>query len=51
MKVGSVKGAADPSNPYPTVKQLITVGSLGGWSKVNDQFFGDNGIVTKIEAG
>jgi ABC-type sulfate transport system substrate-binding protein len=29
---------------------LVTIGQLGGWSKVNDQFFGDNGIVTKIES-
>ena len=50
VKVTSVKGATDPANPYPAVKQLITVGSLGGWSKVNDEFFGDNGIVTKIES-
>lgn len=45
-----VKGANDPAHPYPSVKQLTTVGQLGGWSKVNDQFFGDNGIVTKIES-
>ncbi|WP_375493096.1 extracellular solute-binding protein [uncultured Jatrophihabitans sp.] len=46
----SVPGATDPSKPFPQVKQLTTVGQLGGWSKVNDKFFGDNGIVTKIEA-
>jgi sulfate/thiosulfate transport system substrate-binding protein len=49
VSVGSVKGAMDESNPYPSVPKLITVASLGGWDKVNDEFFGDNGIVTKIE--
>jgi sulfate/thiosulfate transport system substrate-binding protein len=49
VKPTDVQGANDPSNPYPAVKQLTTVGSLGGWSKVNDEFFGDSGIVTKIE--
>ena len=47
---GTVKGATDPSNPYPTVAKLTTVGSLGGWSVVNDKFFGDSGIITKIES-
>ena len=49
---GTVQGATDPSNPYPTVSKLTTITQLGGWSKVNDKFFDDdNGIVTKIEAG
>ena len=46
---GTVKGANDPSNPYPTVQKLTTIADLGGWDKVNDEFFGDSGIVTKIE--
>lgn len=50
VSAGSVKGAMDESNPYPTPSKLITVDSIGGWDKVNDEFFGDpNGIVTKIE--
>jgi sulfate/thiosulfate transport system substrate-binding protein len=49
VKVGTVKGANDPSNPFPTVPKLTTVAQLGGWSSVNDKFFGDNGIDTKIE--
>ena len=48
--VGTVAGANDPGNPFPKVKQLTTVADLGGWTKVNDKFFGDNGIDTKIEA-
>lgn len=46
---GTVQGANDPANPFPTPAKLVTVASLGGWDKVNDEFFGDNGIVTTIE--
>jgi sulfate transport system substrate-binding protein len=46
---GSVKGANDPSNPFPQPSKLTTIDQLGGWSSVNDKFFGDNGIDTKIE--
>jgi sulfate/thiosulfate-binding protein len=49
-KIGTVKGANDPSNPFPKVKQLTTIADLGGWKVVNDKFFGDEGIVTKIES-
>lgn len=48
-KIPTVEGANDPGNPFPAVKQLTTIADLGGWSAVNDKFFGDNGIVTKIE--
>lgn len=47
---GTVEGATDPSNPFPQPAKLDTIADLGGWSVVNDKFFGDNGIVTKIEA-
>ncbi|MGH8960225.1 MAG: extracellular solute-binding protein [Jatrophihabitantaceae bacterium] len=51
VSVGEVQGANDPSHPFPAVKKLVTVAELGGWSKVNSEFFDpDNGIVTKIEA-
>jgi len=49
IKPGAVAGANTPSNPFPNPQKLMTIAQLGGWSKVNDQFFGDNGIVTKIE--
>jgi sulfate/thiosulfate transport system substrate-binding protein len=49
VKVGTVKGANDPGNPFPAVAKLTTIADLGGWSVVNDKFFGDNGIVTQIE--
>jgi sulfate/thiosulfate-binding protein len=48
-KVGKVDGALDPNNPFPTPAKLITIDSIGGWSKVNDEFFGDTGISTKLE--
>jgi len=35
---------------FPTPKGLFTIGDLGGWSKVNDEFFDpDKGSVAKIE--
>ena len=44
-----VKGANDPANPFPTVKNLITIDDLGGWSTVNTKFFDKvNGIVTLL---
>ncbi len=30
------------------MKNLITITELGGWSKVDDALFGDNGIVTLL---
>jgi sulfate/thiosulfate transport system substrate-binding protein len=49
---GTVQGANDPSNPYPQVQKLTTIDDLGGWDKVNTEFFDStNGIVTKIEGG
>jgi sulfate transport system substrate-binding protein len=49
VTVGSVTGANDPSNPFPNPEKLETITNLGGWDKVNDEFFGANGIDTKIE--
>ncbi|HEY2043860.1 MAG TPA: extracellular solute-binding protein [Jatrophihabitans sp.] len=49
---GTVRGANDPANPFPTVKTLTTVESLGGWSTVNTKFFDKSkGIVTNILSG
>lgn len=52
VDVGEVKGANDPSNPFPQVKQLFTIDkTFGGWDAVNKKFFDeDNGIITKIIA-
>jgi sulfate transport system substrate-binding protein len=50
VSVGTVKGANDPSDPFPTPPKLVTIASLGGWTAVNAKFFDPtNGIVTKIE--
>jgi sulfate/thiosulfate-binding protein len=36
---------------FPTPKQLFTIDSLGGWTKVNDEFFDpDTGSVARIES-
>ncbi|MHA3705032.1 extracellular solute-binding protein [Jatrophihabitans sp. YIM 134969] len=48
--VTNVQGANDPANPYPAIETLHTVDDLGGWGTVDDKFFGDDGIVTKIAA-
>jgi len=46
-----VKGANDPSDPFPTPEKLLTIdGDFGGWSEANTKFFDENdGIVTKIQ--
>ena len=50
VKIGSVQGANDPANPFPKVAKLTTIADLGGWSKVNSEFFDQtSGIITKIE--
>ena len=38
--------AAKFTKQFPTPKQLFTIDDLGGWSKVNDEFFDpDKGTV------
>jgi sulfate/thiosulfate transport system substrate-binding protein len=46
-----VKGANDPSNPYPVPDKLLTVDKdFGGWSSANTKFFDEKtGIVTLIQ--
>ena len=46
-----IEGVATPGE-FPTPAGLFTIDSLGGWTKVNKEFFeteGTAGIVTKIE--
>jgi sulfate/thiosulfate transport system substrate-binding protein len=44
-----IEGIA-PSSSFPTPPGLFTIAALGGWSKVDKQFFEpETGIVTKIE--
>jgi len=50
VKVGTVKGANDPKNPFPTPEKLYSIDTdFGGWEDVNKKFFDEkSGIVTKI---
>jgi sulfate/thiosulfate-binding protein len=47
-----VKGANDPSNPFPTPAKLLTItDDFGGWPDTAKKFFDEKtGIVTKIQA-
>ncbi len=38
------------TDKFPTPSGLFTIDQFGGWDKVADPFFGDNGSVIKIEA-
>jgi sulfate transport system substrate-binding protein len=51
VQPGPVPGANDPANPFPEVRHLETIADLGGWTTVNEKFFGDGGIVSRIEGG
>jgi sulfate/thiosulfate-binding protein len=43
--------AQEHAKQFPTPKQLFTIDDLGGWSKVNDQFFDpEKGSVAAIES-
>lgn len=45
-----VEGANDPSDPFPAVPTLLTIADdFGGWPAANEKFFGDEGIVTKVQ--
>ncbi|RNL62317.1 sulfate ABC transporter substrate-binding protein [Nocardioides marmoriginsengisoli] len=59
LKASDIKGAADPADPFPAVKHLLTLDTdFGGgdWGAVKDKLFGDGkdgkpvGIVTKAIA-
>ncbi|MCL3819810.1 sulfate ABC transporter substrate-binding protein [Aeromicrobium wangtongii] len=52
VEVGTVKGANDESDPFPTPEKLFTIdGDLGGWEAINKKFFDENdGIITKLLA-
>jgi sulfate/thiosulfate-binding protein len=46
-----VKSVADKNaSKFPVPSGLFTIADFGGWSKVADPFFGDNGWVTQTEA-
>ena len=52
VTIGTVEGANDPSDPFPTPEKLFTIdGDFGGWSAVNTKFFDEkDGIITKLLA-
>lgn len=52
VEVDEVPGAKDPKNPYPAVKNLLTVeGDFESWSALSKKFFDENdGIVTEVIA-
>jgi sulfate transport system substrate-binding protein len=57
VKVPQVKGANDPSNPFPVPQKLYTVDKdLGGWDSANSTFFNDGsdgnpvGIISQLIA-
>lgn len=49
VKAATVAGAENPADAYPTVAKLLTIKKLGGWTTVNDELFGDNGLWTAID--
>jgi sulfate/thiosulfate transport system substrate-binding protein len=52
VEVDEVEGANDPSNPYPPVKNLLTVDDdFESWDALSKKFFDEqNGIVTQLIA-
>ncbi len=52
VEVGTVKGANDEADPFPTPAKLFTIdGDFGGWEAINKKFFDENdGIITKLLA-
>jgi sulfate transport system substrate-binding protein len=52
VTIGTVKGANDPNDPFPTPEKLFTIdGDFGGWDAVNKKFFDEkDGIITKLLA-
>ena len=38
------------ADKFPELSGLFTIADFGGWAKVSDPFFGDNGWVVKAEA-
>ncbi len=44
--------AKDPAlvSQFPPVKTIFTVQDLGGWSKIDQQFFADGGIFDRVQA-
>ncbi|WP_332644357.1 extracellular solute-binding protein, partial [Aeromicrobium sp.] len=52
VTIGTVDGANDPNDPFPTPEKLFTIdGDFGGWDAINKKFFDEkDGIITKLLA-
>lgn len=49
IEIDEVIGANDPSHPFPEVEQLATVeGDFGGWDQVMDDYFDEDGSITRL---
>ena len=45
-----IPGANDSHAPFPQVSHLLTVtGDFGGWDSANDTYFGNAGLITRIQ--
>lgn len=44
-----VEGANDPADPFPTPGKLTTIADLGGWSAVNKEWFGKDGVKLRFD--
>lgn len=52
VELGEIEGTNDPADPFPEVEQLATIDEdLGGWDQVMDDFFDQDGIITRITEG
>jgi sulfate/thiosulfate-binding protein len=51
VDVGTVEGANDPEDPFPTPATLLTIADqFGGWPEANAKYFDpDTGLVTAIQ--
>lgn len=51
VDVGTVEGANDPEDPFPTPARLLTIAEqFGGWPEANAKYFDpDTGLVTAIQ--
>ena len=45
----TVDGALDPSNPFPEPAKLYTTDDLGGWTEINAEWFGKDGVKLRFD--
>ena len=49
IEIDEVRGANDPTHPFPEVEQLATVeDDFGGWDQVMDDYFDEDGSITRL---